>query len=140
MAEIDTLHAAFMNSSGHRANILRSSFKEVGIGFEVGEFGGYTVGMVTQDFALSGSGSFITGVAFDDKDGDHFYDVGEALPGLSVTAVSSTGIQYTTITAPAGGYQLLVPAGTYTVTFSGGGLRPDNISAVNRQYAMSSST
>ncbi len=48
--------------------------------------------MVTQDFAYSGTGSFITGVAFDDKDGDHFYDVGEALAGLSVTAVSSTGI------------------------------------------------
>ncbi len=122
--ELDSLHAAFMNSSGHRANILRSSFKEVGIGFEVGAFGAYNVAMVTVDFAYSGTGSFITGVAFDDKDGDHFYDVGEALSGLSVTAVSSTGVHYTTTTAPAGGYQLLVPAGSYTVTFSGSGVGP----------------
>ena len=122
--ELDNLHAAFMNSSGHRANILRSSFKEVGIGFEVGGVGGYTVAMVTEDFAYSGIGSFITGVAFDDKDGDHFYDVGEALAGLSVTAVSSTGVHYTTTTAPAGGYELLVPAGSYTVTFSGAGVGP----------------
>jgi Ca2+-binding RTX toxin-like protein len=53
-------------------------------------------------------------VAFDDKDGDRFYDVGEGLGGLTVTATS-------TMTMDAGGYELALPAGSYTVTFSGGG-------------------
>ena len=41
---------------------------------------------------------FLTGVAFDDRDGDRFYDVGEGLGGLTLTAVSSTGATYTTTT------------------------------------------
>ena len=65
---------------------------------------------------------FLTGVAFDDKDGDHFYDVGEQLGGLTLTAVSSTGATYTTTTYGSGGYDLALPPATYTVTFSGAGI------------------
>src|SRR5262249_53982077 len=70
------------------------------------------------------SNLFLTGVAFDDRDDDQFYDLGEGLGGLTVTAVSSTGAHYTTSTMDAGGYDLVLPSGTYTVTFSGGGITP----------------
>ena len=64
----------------------------------------------------------LTGVGFDDKDGDRSYDVGEGLGGIAVKAVSASGAVHTTRTMSAGGYQLDLPAGTYTVTFSGGGV------------------
>ena len=58
------------------------------------------------------------------KDGDHFYDVGEGLGGVTVTATSTTGQAYTTTTWASGGYDLALPTGTYTVAFSGGGISP----------------
>ena len=100
--EVLLLHTNLMNSSGHRANILNANYREVGLGFEVGDYGGREGAFVTEDFARSGSGVFLTGVAFDDQDGDRFYDVGEGLGGLTLTAVSNTGVTYTTTTtAPA---------------------------------------
>ena len=116
------LHTNLMNSSGHRANILNANYREVGLGFEVGDYGGREGAFVTEDFARSGSGAFLTGVAFDDKDGDRFYDVGEGLGGLTLTAVSNTGATYTTTTYGSGGYDLVLPPATYTVTFSGAGI------------------
>jgi len=120
--EVLLLHANLMNSPGHRENILNDAFKQVGIGFAVGEYQGYQGAFVTQDFARSGASTFLTGVAFDDQDGDHAYDPGEGLAGLTVTAVSSGGASYTTATYGSGGYQVALPSGSYTLTFSGGGL------------------
>ena len=64
---------------------------EIGIGFETGEYQGWTGAFATQNFARSGSSSVLTGVSFDDKDGDRFYDVGERLGGIAVRAVSASG-------------------------------------------------
>src|SRR4051794_4176907 len=76
-AAVDTLHTNLMNSPEHKANILSSDFKEIGVNFETGEFGNAHVAMTVEDFARSGTGSFLTGVAFSDKDGNAFYDPGE---------------------------------------------------------------
>ena len=127
--EVLLLHTNLMNSSGHRANILNDNYREVGLGFETGDYGGRDSAFVTEDFARSGSSVFLTGVAFDDKDGDHFYDVGEQLGGLTLTAVSSTGATYTTTTYGSGGYDLALPPATYTVTFSGAGIETTTMQA-----------
>jgi Ca2+-binding RTX toxin-like protein len=119
--EVVLLHKNLMNSPGHKANILNGTFREIGIGFKTGGFEGLDAAFATQNFARSGSKIFLTGVAMDDRDGDRFYDMGEALGSLTVTAVSSTGAKYTTTTGSAGGYSLALKAGTYKVTFSGGG-------------------
>jgi len=37
--EVDLLHNMLMNSSGHRANLLSPTYREVGLGFEVGQYG-----------------------------------------------------------------------------------------------------
>jgi hypothetical protein len=61
---------------GHRVNMLKEDFKEVGIGVAFGAYEIYTYSyMLTCDFgtALQFSGSFILGVVYDDKDGD-IYD------------------------------------------------------------------
>jgi serralysin len=123
--EVQLLHKNLMNSPGHKANILNANFREIGIGFAVGAYQGWTGAFVTENFARSGSKIFLTGVTLDDRDGDRFYDVGEGLGGLKVTAVNSTtGTSYTTTTQTAGGYSLALAAGTYKVTFSGANIAP----------------
>ncbi|MBX6745669.1 MAG: CAP domain-containing protein [Acetobacteraceae bacterium] len=72
-ANVDAMHASLFQSSGHRANILNGDFKEIGIGLAADSGSVYA----TEAFAKSGTQSFLTGVAFDDRDGDNFYDPGE---------------------------------------------------------------
>ncbi len=52
--DVADIHGRLMNSSGHRANILSSNYDYVGLGIELDEFNGYTVVMVTQNFARTG--------------------------------------------------------------------------------------
>jgi len=120
--EVQLLHTNLMNSPGHRANILNGTYREIGIGFETGEYQGWTGAFATQDFARSGTVPILTGVGFDDRDGDRSYDVGEGMGGITVKAVGASGAAYTTRTTGSGGYQLDLTAGAYTVTFSGGGI------------------
>ena len=134
--EVLLLHNNLMNSSGHRANLLSPTYREVGLGFVVGQYGSWQAAMVTEDFAKSGSSLFLTGVAFDDKDGDKFYDPGEGLSGLTVTATNSSGAKFKTTTEPAGGYDMTLASGTYTVVFSGPGIatsapKPITIGSLN---------
>lgn len=120
--EVQQLHTSLMNSAGHRTNLLNDTYREIGVGLEVGQYGSYEGAFVTQNFARSSTSPFLTGVAFDDLDGDKRYDVGEGLGNLTVTARNTTtGSVFTTTTGTAGGYDLELAAGTYTVTFSGGG-------------------
>jgi serralysin len=133
--EVQQLHTNLMNSTGHRANLLNGTFAEVGLGFVVGEYQGWQGAFVTENFARSGSAHFLTGVAYADGDQDRFYDPGEGLGGLSVTATSSTGATYVAQTYGSGGYDLALPSGAYTVTFSGAGIatstRQIDVGAVN---------
>ncbi|MCA1444535.1 carboxypeptidase regulatory-like domain-containing protein [Ensifer sp. IC4062] len=117
--EVKLLHTNLMNSSGHRANLLNPNFREVGLGVEVGDYRGRSSAFATEDFAKTGSDLFLTGVAFDDRDGDRFYDPGEGLGGITVTAKNSAGQLFKTTTTAAGGYDLALKPGTYTVAFSG---------------------
>jgi len=122
--EVRQLHTNLMNSEGHRANLLNGGFTEVGLGFQVGEFQGWQGAFVTEDFAHVGSARFLTGVAYADADRDHAYDPGEGVGGLTVTAVSAGGATYVAHTYGSGGYDLALPVGSYTVTFSGANIAP----------------
>jgi serralysin len=117
--EVQQLHTNLMNSPGHRANLLDADFTQVGLGLRVGAYQSWQGAFVTEDFAQVGSQHFLTGVAYSDVDKDHFYDPGEGLGGLTVTAVSATGAKYVVQTSGAGGYDLALPTGSYTVTFAG---------------------
>ena len=110
---------------GHRTNMLDPDFKEVGTAVLAGGWDGWNAVVCTEDFAYSGTASYLTGVAYDDSAvlDDDFYTPGEGLGGVSVVATrQSDGTQFTTSTWASGGYTLLLPAGTYDVTASGGGL------------------
>jgi hypothetical protein len=78
--------------------------------------------LVTQDFGARWDyRGQLLGVMIADADGDRFYDIGEGLGGITVTAQGSAGI-FTTTTWSSGGYQMVLPPGSYTVTFTGAGL------------------
>ena len=117
--EVQLLHTNLMNSPGHKANILNANFREVGLGFETGEYQGWQGAFATQSFAKSGSSVALTGVAYTDNDADRAYDPGEGLAGVKVTAVGAGGATYTATTYVSGGYDLTLPAGSYKVSFSG---------------------
>ena len=105
-------HKSLFLSEGHRENTL-GNFREVGISQELGGFtkGGvtYNASMITQNFARTGNEAFITGVAFSDKDGDRFYDVGEGRSGIVVDWLGNSGGAAST--ASAGGYSVRIPTG-----------------------------
>ena len=80
---------------------------------------------MTQDFAYSASsGPSLTGVAYNDsRIHDNFYEPGEGLGNITITATrTSDNATFTTTTWASGAYTLSLPAGTYTVTASGTGL------------------
>lgn len=49
----ESVHEAFMASSGHRANILGSAYEDVGVAAVSGQFGGRTVIMVVEEFGAT---------------------------------------------------------------------------------------
>ncbi|HET6222236.1 MAG TPA: CAP domain-containing protein [Dongiaceae bacterium] len=121
-AAVDSQQSGLFTSSSHRINMLGSNFAEIGLGIKTGVFNGNNAAMTTQDYAKSGTAQFLTGVAYKDNDGDHFYTPGEGLGGVRVDARPVGGSSVPTSTAPAGGYQTKITAGTYDVTLSGGGI------------------
>lgn len=106
---------------GHRINLMTDSFREVGVGVLTGTFQSYKAVMITQDFAASGTRYFLTGAVYDDRlvSRDTFYNPGEGLGGVTITAVNGNA-SYQTTTWDSGGYNLSLPAGTYHVTVQGG--------------------
>ncbi len=112
-AKIDSLHRSLFLSSGHRANILNDSYREIGVGVETS--GAYA--FVTEDFGRSGSNVFLTGVTYNDLNNNAFYTIGEGLGNIKISAGGAT-----TTSAAAGGYALAVATGALSVTFSDGAL------------------
>ena len=113
-------HQSLVESPGHRKNIFKDSYREIGISTLNGTFNDYEAVTSTHNFASSGSAVFLTGVAFNDSVvDDDFYSIGEGLGGITVEATRNLDHQvFTTTTMTAGGYQIALEAGTYTVTFS----------------------
>src|SRR5262249_18330820 len=121
-----------IDGRGHRTNMLSDQHKEIGVGIVAGEFEGYNALMTTEDFAYVSGNSFITGVAYTDTvTADSFYTPGEGLAGVTISAVrTSDGLSVTDSTFATGGYSLRVPAGTYTVTATGGGISTPIVTTV----------
>lgn len=93
-------------SEGHRTNTFGANFAEIGLGQVRGDYQGFDVSMLTEDFAASGSRVFLTGVAYGDADRDDFYSIGEGRGGAWIAAGDARAT-----TAEAGGYALAVEPG-----------------------------
>ncbi|MFN3291870.1 MAG: CAP domain-containing protein [Gemmobacter sp.] len=90
-------HTRLYASAPHRKAMFGETFREIGIGQQIGLHQGTPASIVTQAYAQSGTTLFLTGVAIRDADGDGFYDIGEGRGGVQVG---------TATTAAAGGYGL----------------------------------
>ncbi len=111
---------------GHRSNIMNFNgavYTEIGIGITKtsGGLQSNTVGpyVITQDFGIR-SIRYITGVVYNDKNSNGFYDVGEGLEGVRVEPSRGT---YYAVTSASGGYAIpFSGSGSVTVVASGGPL------------------
>jgi Ca2+-binding RTX toxin-like protein len=109
---------------GHRNNIMNPAFTEVGVGHLTDNDPGTNVGPNLVTHNLGNRHTYtaqITGVIFDDANGNRFYDIGEGLGSVSVSTTAGNTTSYS-----SGGYNLAVAAGTHTLTF-GGPLGPASI-------------
>ena len=125
-------HEDLFQSDGHRKNILKDSFREIGIGVIKDTFNNYNAVITTQNFADSGSSVFLTGVAFDDLViDDDFYTIGEGIGGISLKATRQSDNQiFTTNTMDAGGYQIALTTGNYDIEFFQNGTKIGNTHSV----------
>ena len=100
---IENHHEGLYRSAGHRANTFAETISKIGVGQVSGSFTtqgrAYNSSMLTEGFAASGDGVFVTGVAYTDSDGDDFYSIGEAR-GNAWFKVNGTKVDV----AAAGGY------------------------------------
>ena len=106
---------------GHRVHLLGMDdfdalFVEAGPGY------GFSVSATYRNYWAFHTGvkasaeTFLTGVVFDDGNGNSLFDPGEGLAGVTVQA----GL-LSAITGASGGYSISIPSGTHAVTCSGGG-------------------
>lgn len=106
-------HKQFFLSAGHRQGMLNEIYREVGIGQEAGRFtlgsNTYNASMVTELFGVLFTKRFVTGVAYNDRNSDNFYSIGE---GVSGVVFQTGGVR--TATAAAGGWALGVGSSTAT--------------------------
>ncbi|HTF85660.1 MAG TPA: CAP domain-containing protein [Cellvibrio sp.] len=114
-------HEGLFKSVGHRLNILSTDFREIGIGHKDGYFfadgTNWRASMLTENFARSGSGYFLTGVVYEDVDGDDLYSVNEGLSGITITVDGSSHAVFET-----GAYTVPLANGVYDITVSGDAL------------------
>lgn len=114
-------HEGLFKSPGHRVNILNENYRELGVGQQQGYFktdkDNYLSSMLTQNFAKSGSSYFLTGVIYEDKNNNEFYDVGEGLNGITITTNSKSYPVYNT-----GAYSLPLTNGNYELSITGNAL------------------
>jgi subtilisin-like proprotein convertase family protein len=113
---------------GHRLNLMdfdgdpSRGFVEVGVGVVSDDDPATTVGprIVTIDFAVPAADptTFVTGVVYDDLNGNGFYDIGEGLGGVRIDL--DVGGAYA-VTSTSGGYAVPVygAPGTVHVTATG---------------------
>lgn len=129
-ASVDAAHLAWMQSLGHRKNVLSlhstfdSSFHydEFGPGMAMnagGTYGNY----FTQEFGYPGAThiQYVLGVVFNDADNNDFYGIGEGASGIRIdvaTTAAPNTVVGTYTTDAAGNYQILLGDGSYLVTFT----------------------
>ncbi len=126
-------HAAFaidwgVPSHSHRNNIMSPEFSEVGISMlrtsnaqsKIGDWV-TTVDFASPALSQAGDGAYLLGVVFSDLNGSGFYEAGEGLSDVIVTITPDDPNAEILEFNPyqAGGYQIYLENGFYTVSVTG---------------------
>ncbi len=106
----------------HRTNFLNGNLREIGSAIRTGKYQGYNSVLTGEELGLATGNPFVTGVVYNDAAKTGFYAMGEGLGGVTISVSGAGGIAYRTTSNAAGGYQIPLPAGTYSVVFSGTGI------------------
>lgn len=105
---------SFVNSEVHRTHLMGQGWfathEEIGVGAHLGSRV-WTILTATENTPTL----FLTGVVYSDRNGNQRMDLGEGLPGVTITAGGRS-----TTTNAGGGWSLPATAGRYRVTASGG--------------------
>lgn len=106
---------------GHRVHLLgmddfNALFVEAGPGYGLSMAALYHNYWAFHTGLKASAETFLTGVVFDDGNGNSRFDPGEGLAGVMVQA----GL-FSAMTGATGGYSISIPSGTHAVTCSGGG-------------------
>lgn len=99
---VNTHYRGLFLSEGHRVNTMNATYVEIGLAEELGAFTQsgrtYNSAMLTEVFGIRAGGVFLTGVAYNDRNGNNFYDIGEGRGSVTFTAqgksatAASTGL------------------------------------------------
>lgn len=124
---------AGINPPGHRIHLLgmdafNATFKEIGVGHAVAVhgLGDYDYWTIHTGY-VNTTDTFLTGVVYNDLNGNHRYDLNEGQAGVTVHVGNLT-----TTTNSAGGWSIQVnPSASYTVTASGAGFVGQGSAQVN---------
>jgi hypothetical protein len=108
---------------GHRIHLLAMDpffhdHREIGAGVAFNNGSHYKNYFAIHTAGVSPNDRFLTGVVFQDANGNGRYDLNEGLGGVTVGNGSTN-----TTTNGAGGWSIQVPQGTYTVTAQGGAFK-----------------
>lgn len=106
--------------AGHRVHLMgmdefNSYNREIGVGYAYNGAATYDHYWTAHATRQNHTDTFVTGVIFNDVDGDERYDAGEGLSGVTVVVGS-----WAVMTNDAGGYSVKVPAGTHAMMVFGG--------------------
>ncbi len=122
-------HEGLFKSPGHRVNILSTNFRELGVGQKQGYFlnngTNFLSSMLTQNFARTGNNYFITGVIYNDLNGNEFYNVGEGIPGATVRVSGAVYSAFAT-----GAYSIPVTNGNYDLVISADSLQAETLYSI----------
>lgn len=117
---IEDLHNNLYASINHRPAIFGEDYRQIGVGQVEGPYTvdgtTYEASILTEKFVSSGNSVFLTGVMYDDTNGNNFYTIGEGASGIAVSGGGTS-----TASAAAGGYNLdMGPAGVNSISFGSG--------------------
>ena len=117
-------------SPSHRTATFGTSYREVGVGQQIGVQDGLPTSITTQNYGYANNLYFLTGVAIRDADGDLFYDIGEGRGGVQIgTALTTAAGGYALASAGGNWLQLGITAGGTTtriaVRFGGANVKLD---------------
>lgn len=75
----ESVHEAFMSSSGHRANILGTVYEDVGVAAVSGQYGGRTVIMVVEEFGATNDLDITYALTVNNGTGSGSYESGQVV-------------------------------------------------------------